>query len=810
MQTRELTLPQQNRAARTAFPETLRRLRDNKEMSQKDLADRIGRSISLISLLESGRRIPTITLIGILSNALGLNAEEEQLLLESAGYKTDPLNAAVSSLISHLESTYQLSPNDREIVAQDIGAVVTSWDQFFQSRRYLFAGQFEAARDAFDEIKKHNEYTPTLRTFARKYLADAWLELGEFGKARQYINKALVAITRLPKDWARGLQAEVYATKGIMALRAGRYLDAEEYIKKSIAIYNEYLRMPGASEALIHEGLGRSYKRLAQVAMFAGEPMPALSHCLEAETHLLATPPTPARATFLRRIKELRAWAYSKNGEFSRAVALYEEALRECERVQETAGVTKNQLYLGDAYRREIQDLLITHGWHKALEPGERRKIIQNVFQNPANIELLRKAEEYYRAALDGLRGERSRLLLGRCLLCLGILLRIRGSLAAQPDQEKYREAQTLLNEALQLEHLIGSGRRLPNVYEALAELTWEWEQDGWRELTLRYYRDALEGLTTPLITTKDPSAQRLRKRVQMALDLLQTYKPSGETPQVLMNISEVTSALPSSFSTETAWRDLCAELITRVYKFIVIDHIDHQIRPTETTPYSERWAEIMAHFEQKPGPRFMAQNELSSSLSLNLPPGYPATAARYHIDRYYAFRQNLQSPLAANGTLAATPVRVKSRDLCCRKTLAEGLHTKDADRRILNQMEEALGLLDSWPAAYELEAGIYEIPLSFEIKGLEALLEIPYPLADRFTLDHRNGVMQTAICYQIDDSIEGGATFVRDLAGLFEQLLREAQRIIGVQERLSTKDWLREEILQKMVAGTAGTGSRF
>jgi transcriptional regulator with XRE-family HTH domain len=56
----------------TRFAGNVRRLRPKKKLSQKALADRIGISVSYVSMLERGQRSPPLETIEKMAKALGV------------------------------------------------------------------------------------------------------------------------------------------------------------------------------------------------------------------------------------------------------------------------------------------------------------------------------------------------------------------------------------------------------------------------------------------------------------------------------------------------------------------------------------------------------------------------------------------------------------------------------------------------------------------------------------------------------------------------------------------------------------------
>jgi transcriptional regulator with XRE-family HTH domain len=58
----------------TRFASNVRRLREKKKLSQKALADKVGISVSYVSMLERGQRSPPLETIEKMAKALGVPA----------------------------------------------------------------------------------------------------------------------------------------------------------------------------------------------------------------------------------------------------------------------------------------------------------------------------------------------------------------------------------------------------------------------------------------------------------------------------------------------------------------------------------------------------------------------------------------------------------------------------------------------------------------------------------------------------------------------------------------------------------------
>lgn len=82
--------------AKAQFGATLKRYREARRVSQSKLAERAGFDHSYVSRLESGARTPTRDAVQQLAEALGLERQQQDELLASAGF----LPQEVSSLLS--------------------------------------------------------------------------------------------------------------------------------------------------------------------------------------------------------------------------------------------------------------------------------------------------------------------------------------------------------------------------------------------------------------------------------------------------------------------------------------------------------------------------------------------------------------------------------------------------------------------------------------------------------------------------------------------------------------------------------------
>src|SRR5207302_4040871 len=118
-------------------------------------------------------------------------------------------------------------------------------------------------------------------------------------------------------------------------------------------------------------------------------------------------------------------------------------------------------------------------------------------------------AESCYTEALAGLKEVGERLLLGRCHRSMGITLRYKA--IRNGAENDFDEARGHLDQALGIENANGQLRRLPSIYESIAELEWD---RGALTSAAAYYEAAQEMLDRALMTSPDAASQDQRTRI--------------------------------------------------------------------------------------------------------------------------------------------------------------------------------------------------------------------------------------------------------------------------------------------------------
>ena len=764
------------------FGPLLRKFREDKGYNQVALAELLQRSTSLLSLLENGQRHPTRKIIDEFSGALGLSDDERHQLLRAGGYSDDALSGAVRMLVTHIDKHVPLDEADRLLVQADLMSSLAGWKSVFEGRKLMRDGKTERARDQFESVVRHDEYAPSIRAYAQTSLADTQMQLSALYEANHSVDGASKIIASWPDSWAPTLRAENLAVRGLIALRNGLYSAAERLVQESMAIYRSMLFAPDAIETISRQGLGKSYKRLAQIALFKGDPRKALEYCLEADMHLRDIRVMASRQWWARRILELKGWAYSELDQREKAVEWHSKALSACREAGDDDGVTKNYLYLGDDYRRSLRFLIDEH-LHSVAEKGRdivtperRREEVRHLLER--HVDLLEHAERHYDDARDGCARMSSKLLLGRCLRSQAIISMYRAIL--DNDTKSLLLVEQQLQEALKLDSDLGQLRRLPSVYSSLLDLTWFWGKSDWQQQAMAYSEKALDALDTLPVSTSDQASQDLREQVKrkhellFAEDLRISHSKATSVAQPWHELIDPTAS--------SAWKDCISRLLTLVRNVLMSGGFGSY----SGSDRNIRWLDALYHMENQPGPRVLAQNDLSFSLSLISRGGFiPDELASRHFTLYNQIV-----------SASATDERAPSRDYCCRETLTHGLRDMASRPILLDQMRNVAAWMKNYSSSYLLESGPYELPFGFAVKGNHLLLEFPYKVA-RALLDIvvPSPTADGKICYRIirGENIENErfTLLADDLKEAFDTLISIARSETVARGEKSTLDWL-------------------
>lgn len=799
-----------NTASREGFSKAFRAVREARGVTLRTLANRVHMSASFLSMLQNGQRKPTKDQVLLISNALELSAADEARLLASAGMAASDIASAVEQVVEIILERTGADDLDTQLVREDLIAAAQGWQDAFAGMRYLREGKFPDATKHYGDLIQMRAFSAVLQAYLKYRYAYALARVGGLAAAIEEVREARNLIDHLQMSGARGLKAEIMATRGLLALREGNYEKAKDLLTKSRDQYATLLSGSQADEDLASQGFGRSYKRMAQLALFQGDIVDALTACATAEAYLGRTRESAPRSLWLRRIHELKAWALSKLGarfdsaaDSARAIELHTRAQRESRDAGDNYGYVMGFLYLGDDYRRVIESAVQTVIASSSVDisnPTARRSVLVTALQS--HLTELDKAEQAYLEARQRIKDVGDRLLLGRCLASLATIQRFRAGLVETQAEAQhiYSQAQQNLESALIVERDIGQGRRIPSIFETMANIAldqaawyeitanapldqaaWD-EQHGQLVLARKYLQEARTALNSPTITALDHAADTLRQRVEHSLTALTKYLAEQE--------SAMTASVPliGRSGEVLTWESVSVHLLETARAYIT----SHGVHHVTTSDTDEQWLARMLDVEQLEGSRILVQNELSVSLSPFLVSGSNAKNAQLHLDRYNAFVASVEA--ASRGNPYAP-----NHDLCCRPAVSMLLTQAAAYEATSAQIKTALRLIEKERAGYVLDSTEHVLPIAFMLKGQHVLIEVPSNHSEAFAGFSPNSVPPHAmLCYAVVDE-----ELARQLRATFEQLV-DLVRNTRVTE--TTEQWLRA--LTDMSVGSAKVGS--
>src|SRR5580765_7529571 len=282
-------LPKAERVSKgdNPFGKLLRDLRLASGRPQQEIATDLGRSISFVSLLESGTRRPNADTVARLVDALHLIPADADRLWQASGTRQLSLPVKRDALANQLTHGRALSEAERDFVRRDLDAQEQGLRDIVHSIDLIRTGHYDDAHTGFMKITERPELSPTLHAMARIHLANSLEQRGESEAADKEVEEGLKTATALEHGtaWGVALKAELLGVKGAIELRRGRYVEAATHTKESLELYASMRRSDNTEQPLALEGLGRSMKRLAQVELFNNNAHAAHQHCLDAEEY---------------------------------------------------------------------------------------------------------------------------------------------------------------------------------------------------------------------------------------------------------------------------------------------------------------------------------------------------------------------------------------------------------------------------------------------------------------------------------------------------------------------------------------------
>lgn len=764
-----------------SFGQALNTIRSERELSQTALANRLDRSTSFVSLLETGHRRPNRELIERLSQALELppDSPDRNALLRAAGYEVGEISGTIRRLVDTVGAKHQLGEAERFSLHADISALVSGWEHYFRIVKQFDQGLFTQVASSCEQLLEQKHLSPTLHTNVRMILADTKTHQGELNAAETIAREAATSTEsgEVAPALAPTMSADISALRGLIAVDKGRYIEGKKLLETSIGQYQRLLVTQKATEKpdipfssdIAYIGIGSSYKRLAEITLLQGEPVNAFTYCLAAESYLNQAAPSEERDRWLRRTTEQKAWAYTKLGDFDRAIELRENTREALERAHDEYGLARNSLYTGNDYlslvkeeiRKEIAQEPTSVSPQVALD--RRAKAIRSVLHRKRISDALTHAKERYEEAKQQLETYDQQRLLGLCLSNLATTLRYIAF--RDNDQTVAEDARKMLAQALTLEQSIGHHRRIATIYEFLGDL--EVDQAHFQSAQY-YYRKGIEQLDSYLGTAKDAAAATQRERLRISAE---------EVEGLLRSRNGYVGSLPFEvLSPDERWSALCNDLAQLAKRVIETS----ELQPVAYSSRADNWGVIIHEVEKLPGGRRMLQNGLSDALTPKVRAGVSLKGAELHGERFEYFEYAIRK---------ATAPGDRNQDLCSRNYVERELRQEGTAELTREQIDQALKWMEQYPTGYWLDSSDADVPLAFFLKGSRILFEIPAQLAPSFP--GSRGVAQhvgASMCYDITN--EEGAN---ELRALFDKFVNTANDLrSGRPNSETTIEWLR------------------
>lgn len=805
--------------------------RGSANMSQAELARRLNVSRALVNLLEKGKRTPSREVAESIVHLFTPPPVEVRQFLEAAGFAPPPIQQHVSSLLLVVMADDPDNLTVSELARLDIWRAGSSWQQLVQTLVTLRTGDLALARPALEQIVTDYSLSPVIRLVATQKLAQVLRIERQLDAANKLLTDALASldlrnIIMAAPHHGELLRALLADEQGVVALRRGYYREAFVRFENSRADYlglrGETIDEPNGDAAKDIErlGLALSAQRLAEAAMFL-ELDTANEYCKEAEAYLSTLRDSTEKSDVLRRIAELRAWAYARAQQYDEAITLHKEAIEAAEQAHDRIDEIKNWTYLGDDWFHKIE-AAIEEAYVRMRGPNGQPITIssghiwsEQVLRNRGEAEQwLVEAELAYSTARELQKRYTHAQSFGHILRGLASIMRLR---------RQYFEANAVLIQAEQHERAHKLDSRLPVLFEARADLYWD---QGMPELAVRWYQSALVAMQRILTTWRERQhsesgvlaghVSRIERKLRRLELTVASSNIDREVYRVFISREGISSGLTDAIHSgnETQVDPATALSASRLeYLPRQAHEILHEIRDTVIGVISRSgrvpitmsevgaiWLQELADFEQLPGTRILAQNTLSLSLATQPPSALRAItteSASNPITSAYQVRRDafLSSVYGAQESLSPGSITC---DLCSRSTLEASAEQEETRDRV----REALRLMTDYPSGYMLGVLNHSMPFGFAVKGSRTLVEIPTRFA------HKAGMLTNAsenlndeaaaafYCYRFDDPM-----LADTLRALFAMLFDLVGRA-GEEE--PTADWLHELVDRKEIDSRA------
>jgi len=749
----------------------MRAIRDRIGLTQKQLADRMDKSVSYVSLLESNQRPPTERVLSNIRNAVALTPFEEAALAEFVQLP-DPITQLVQHAVSRLCVPTHANELQQWVVHEDLLRILNAYSTLLQAHQAVAENNFQLARERFEKLladPNAQALPATLRASAGLGLADVSLKQGKPMLAQETLNATCELMNGALSGTVQPLHAEAEAFQGMLNLRAGDYQTATNHMTKALQMYDAVAGTTGHHNSAVAVGRTKSYNRLALLALLRGDPSSAQSYCTSALAALREVSPDENDLTHPSRLRilALQAWTFAEESDFrdfNEAARLRALALDAYTLAEDAYGVAKTWLYIGDDTRLEIQ---------AAIEEGEmlsgvaRLDYFKTRLRTSHLESLVSKAIDAYRHAIAGFDRLGEALLLSRATRGLGDMRRYIALRDPEQSDAEFRESQALLQRALDLEKKANQQRRESGTLESLAKL--EWDQ-GHFAVARDRFSDAIALLRSTAVQEDAAAIRKLRRCMRYRQVVNKELNAQANLPSTQLGFTPLSAT----------WQDLCQRLAGAVADAIARS----KVRPESSSSLMVGWTQRLYDLDAVPGQRLVAQSALSTSHELKplkgrrpaLSSDELAKASNLHIARYYACETRLrQAELSPSHSDAYF-------DICMRHEVAVGVRE---DTHARKRASEALRRLREYPNGYHLLVVEEPMPIHFFLKGDVALIELTFQASE---LDQRLKEFcqepEAEVCFAFDDLV-----LIQALHEVFDEMKALAEMQGGTVAE--TIEWL-------------------
>ncbi len=720
------------------FGKVLRQYREDRRLSQTQLANRLHYSPSYVSLLESNDRRPTEELVKDIARTLELTPAEETDLLSAAGFSFRDIGSILDRLVEEISIQVPMDLIGLQALRAHLSTAVHIWQEYQRALHDVNFGEFAQADERLT-LLLHAVHDDAMKARILLALADLKLTLGQLDEVELLANEADTIIDCWDsKELAQhqppiDVVVERWRLKGRLHLREGKYNEANDNASQILEILEQISVEQREENLLWNVSFARTHRFLAVICLLQELPDEALRYCDLAEQKL----GDPSLAIERLRLQEIRAWALTESQCYDEAIELRMNAQEQWQELDNQYRLARNKIYLADDYRQGYEAHLATPLVAETNDVNARREGIVHVVQeyNQRQHIQLETVTQLYSEALIVMEHAQDQLYVDRTLVGLAAIKRLQA--AFTNDFEKINtEIYSTLGRALRYEKLLKNSRHIPTIYDLWA--AWSWDQ-GKHGLALRYFMLELDALKkfSPVEFAQRP--QQEEARVLASIQCLSD--PMKKSPQI--------SPLQITVR-EELWKS---------HVYAILKLLRHSVEKStvqviESSHQGPQWLECVIRVEDQPGSRILIQNELSSALSEMMPSGYLPKMADNQMRRYHRLQEITQC--------AEQQEPQVYQHVFCKTNVMDGLKYDPTRPSVQDRVKTALAISRDNPTAYVLRSADFEVPFAIEIRDDEVLIEVK---ADE--LWEKQELAEVIQCYYAKDR-----PFAEELGGALDQLI--------------------------------------